>query len=419
MKLVLMPVGSAGDVIPTLAIASALESQGHQTLTIASPWYESLAAKHHLPFAPAGPKDSAFESATLAREHPEMFARFGTFHLFRTWVPLSADAMFEDVHHAIQSFKPDRIILHPLAFAAWWSARVLDIEHVGFALSPSTFLSADDPSIYPVGFSKPGVPKWFLRFNNACAALTLRALADGPLNRIAKRRDLPRFKNAFTKDLTANLPIIAGAWAPEFRPSAPDDPPGLHITGFPFLPQPDRALSEPTTRFLNNHAPPIVVALGSVLSQSLRDEYLAIAGSIRKADHPAIFVAADDIITDAELPPNSIRTKWEPFDALFPRAALVVHHAGIGTTAQVLAAGKPHLILPQAHDQFDNAARVQRLDLGRSLAPPAKTDRIIKALQHLIEDPHTQAQSERIGVSIRSQNGASDAASLLTRPIPQ
>ena len=35
----------------------------------------------------------------------------------------------------------------------------------------------------------------------------------------------------------------------------------------------------------------------------------------------------------------------------------LVHHGGIGTSAQALAAGIPQLLMPQAHDQPDNAAR--------------------------------------------------------------
>ena len=58
-----------------------------------------------------------------------------------------------------------------------------------------------------------------------------------------------------------------------------------------------------------------------------------------------------------------------PFSALLPRAAALVHHGGIGTLAQGLAAGRPHLVMPMAFDQFDNAARLVRLGVGRVLRP--------------------------------------------------
>jgi rhamnosyltransferase subunit B len=44
-----------------------------------------------------------------------------------------------------------------------------------------------------------------------------------------------------------------------------------------------------------------------------------------------------------------------------------VHHGGVGTTSQALAAGIPQVIRPMAFDQFDNAARIERLRCGVSL----------------------------------------------------
>ena len=58
-----------------------------------------------------------------------------------------------------------------------------------------------------------------------------------------------------------------------------------------------------------------------------------------------------------------------PFGRLFPRAAAVVHHGGIGTSAQALAAGVPQLVMPMAFDQHDNAGRLERLGVARSLSP--------------------------------------------------
>ena len=52
---------------------------------------------------------------------------------------------------------------------------------------------------------------------------------------------------------------------------------------------------------------------------------------------------------------------------MLPRAALLVYHGGIGTLAQAVKAGIPHLVVPSAHDQFDNGWRIAKLGLGRSL----------------------------------------------------
>jgi len=50
------------------------------------------------------------------------------------------------------------------------------------------------------------------------------------------------------------------------------------------------------------------------------------------------------------------------------RTALIVHHGGIGTLAQAVKAGIPQLVVPNAHDQFDNAWRIVQRGLGRSIS---------------------------------------------------
>ena len=65
--------------------------------------------------------------------------------------------------------------------------------------------------------------------------------------------------------------------------------------------------------------------------------------------------------------PNGVRHfNYIPFSTVLPRAAAFVHHGGIGTTAQALAAGVPQLVVPLAHDQPDNAVRIRHLGVGDS-----------------------------------------------------
>ena len=58
---------------------------------------------------------------------------------------------------------------------------------------------------------------------------------------------------------------------------------------------------------------------------------------------------------------------WQPYvplSALLPHASALVHHGGMGTTAEALRSGTPQLITPFAWDQFDNGARIAALGAG-------------------------------------------------------
>ena len=80
----------------------------------------------------------------------------------------------------------------------------------------------------------------------------------------------------------------------------------------------------------------------------------------------ALFVTRFPETLPGSLPAEVWVADHLPFDHLLPQVAALVHHGGIGTTAAALAAGIPQLIAPFAFDQFDNAARVVRLGVGRS-----------------------------------------------------
>jgi UDP:flavonoid glycosyltransferase YjiC (YdhE family) len=67
------------------------------------------------------------------------------------------------------------------------------------------------------------------------------------------------------------------------------------------------------------------------------------------------------------LPANVTAHSWVSQAELLPRADVVVHHGGSGTTLGALAAGAPQLVLPQGADQFANADALVAAGAGLSL----------------------------------------------------
>jgi UDP:flavonoid glycosyltransferase YjiC (YdhE family) len=103
-----------------------------------------------------------------------------------------------------------------------------------------------------------------------------------------------------------------------------------------------------------------------------------------------------------------------PHSLIFPHAEAVVHHGGVGTTAQALRAGKPQLITPFAGDQPDNAMRMCRLGVARQLAPNAYAPRkAAQALAALTRDRAVTLKAGEVGRSVASERGAEVAADLI------
>ena len=116
------------------------------------------------------------------------------------------------------------------------------------------------------------------------------------------------------------------------------------------------------------------------------------------------------------LPPRMIAIPAAPFSQLFPRASAIVHQGGIGTTAQAMRSGRPMLVVPYSHDQPDNAARVVRLGIARTVSrhryAPA---RAAAGLSRLLNDPAYRERSAETGKRLRDENGVEAACDAISK----
>ena len=105
--------------------------------------------------------------------------------------------------------------------------------------------------------------------------------------------------------------------------------------------------------------------------------------------------------------------EYAPFG---PHAAAVVHQGGIGTTGQALRAGRPMLVVPFAHDQFDNAARVVRLGAARTLSRRRYgAASAASALAALLDTPQPGEIAAALGARLRPEAGVAAACDALER----
>jgi UDP:flavonoid glycosyltransferase YjiC (YdhE family) len=99
---------------------------------------------------------------------------------------------------------------------------------------------------------------------------------------------------------------------------------------------------------------------------------------------------------------------------LFPHAAAIVHHGGIGTMAQALRSGRPQLIVPYFADQIDNAARAARLGVARVCSPRRYREAsACRDLNRLLGDAGCLARAAKVGESVAAEDGAGQAARIV------
>jgi UDP:flavonoid glycosyltransferase YjiC (YdhE family) len=102
-------------------------------------------------------------------------------------------------------------------------------------------------------------------------------------------------------------------------------------------------------------------------------------------------------------PPRVVIARYIPQTALLPACDVVASHAGSGTVLAALALGIPQLCLPQAADQFLNAAAVARAGAGLAIRPEeVDAAGVGDAIRQLLDDTRFRAQARRVADEIAS-----------------
>jgi UDP:flavonoid glycosyltransferase YjiC (YdhE family) len=134
---------------------------------------------------------------------------------------------------------------------------------------------------------------------------------------------------------------------------------------------------------------------------------------------PLVSILMDSRNRPQSLPDGVVAFDYVPFSELFPRAAAVVHHGGIGTTGLAMRAGCPTLVMPCAWDQEDNAERAARLGIARTIPRRSYTPaRVATELRRLLDDPAYARRAAEVAVQVRKEDGVRVACEALSALLP-
>jgi UDP:flavonoid glycosyltransferase YjiC (YdhE family) len=119
----------------------------------------------------------------------------------------------------------------------------------------------------------------------------------------------------------------------------------------------------------------------------------------------------------ADLPPDVFQIESAPFAWLFPRMKAMVHHGGVGTTADALRAGVPPIIVPFTADQPYWGRRVQQLGVGPAPIDHRKltVGRLASAIRAAVSDQAMRRRAAELGARIRSEEGVAQAVEIVER----
>ena len=391
MRIALATVGTTGDVAPFVLLAQRLVSRGHDVTAISWPLHRAALSLPGVRVEVAGPHADPGRIAAVAAEAAgrpplDQVAVLRDFHL--------ADG--ENHYRRLRALLPghDLVVVHGIHVLA--HAAVLD---AGLPFATAVFdpvllptRSAPPPGLPPLGPINP-VAWWMLDRLLARSARPVDAI----LSRAGSaQRGLPLFRAR-----SERLHLLA--CSPAIVRVPPDLPAGTRVTGGWLDDGPVPPLSPEVETFLADGAAPIVIAFGSMAGAS----DAAVDDAVRTILEGGRRVVVQGGVATDVASPNLLRIGAVDHRALFPRAAVVIHHGGSGTTHAVCAAGVPSLVIPHVGDQPYWADRLRRLGVAPDPQPvrSLRADRLADGTLATAGDRSMQERAQRLAAELAAEDG--------------
>ena len=366
-RVLVVALGSAGDMYPFLRIARELRARGHRVTMLGPIAHAAMAAAAGVPFVGLGTEAQYVELL----EDPDLWhprKGFGVlWRGMRAGLGLLAD-------HVATLPRDERCVMlaHPLALPSADLARAArpGLRIVAAWLAPTNLRSVHDPlRLGPLRVPTWVPPRWRHALWRRIDAGVIDPVAVPGMNAARAHAGLAPIRH-FIDHLQGVADANVTLFPRWFWPTPPDWPRPLAEGAFQLF---DAHAGTPAdidatlAAFLRGGSAPIVFTPGSANRQAARWFEHALR-AVRRLGARAVLLTPHRAQVPAALPPDVLWLPYVPLRALLPRAAALVHHGGIGTTAEALRAGVPQLVVPLAYDQFDNGARVEALAAGRMLA---------------------------------------------------
>ena len=411
---VLVALGTAGDLYPFLRIARELLARGHRVTLLGLQAHAAAAASAGVPFHGLGTEEEY--RATL--DHPDVWHPRKGFGVLWAGLRERIDAL-PDWLATLPPGEPVVMLAHPLALvgAALARARRPGMRIVAAWLAPANLRTVHDPMTFgPLRVPRWMPPAWRHWLWRRVDTGVIDPVAVPDINAAHARHGLPAIRH-FIDHLQgvadAHLTLFP-AW---FTPTPPDWPRPLTEGVFALYdPHAEAALPPELEQFLRDGSAPLILTPGSGNRQARRWLVRA-AQAAQLLGRRAVLLTPHREQVPAPLPPDMLWLPYVALCALLPRSAALVHHGGIGTTAEALRAGVPQVIVPLAYDQFDNAARVQALAAGAMVAGRAAGARpraLAAALRRLLESEAIRTGCARVA-ALCAKDAARDLGAQVER----
>jgi rhamnosyltransferase subunit B len=339
--MVLVTKGTGGDLVPFLAIGSALKGRGHDVTLLSHCFYEGAARKAGFNFATW---DTLDEFERFIDDIPLLHTPQGLPAFFRQHILPTTLVEYDLIRAHCRLEDTVLIARHASSIAAQMVAEKLDIPFVSVftAVAQATTVS---------------ILGEFYR--HILAADVNQARAQAGLPPVDDWHAWLRYPQR-----------SIATWPDWFAAPESSWPAGVVPIGFVMHDGTETGeLPEQVQEILEDDVPPVLITGGTGIWALEAKFYRVSAEVCRLLSRQALLVTRYERLVPSDLPVEVTWFKYLPFASLMPHVEAIIHHGGTSVLVRAMAEGIPQLALAQGGDRPDTAVRLERLGVAKALLP--------------------------------------------------
>ncbi|CAH2054722.1 unnamed protein product [Thlaspi arvense] len=419
MQIVMLIVGTRGDVQPFVAIAKRLQDYGHRVRLATHANFKEFVLTAGLEFYPLGGDPKVLAGYMVKNK--------GFLPSGPSEIPIQRNQMKDIIYSLLPackepdpdsgiSFKADAIIANPPAYGHTHVAEALRIPiHVFFTM-PWT-----PTSEFPHPLSRVKQPAGYrlsYQIVDSLIWLGIRDMVNDLRKKKLKLRPVTYLSG--TQGSGSNIPH-GYMWSPHLVPKPKDWGPQIDVVGFCFLDlasnyEPPAELVE----WLEAGDKPIYIGFGSLPVQEPEKMTEIIVEALQRTKQRGIINKGWGGLGNLKEPKDFVYLLDNvPHDWLFPRCKAVVHHGGAGTTAAGLKAACPTTIVPFFGDQPFWGERVHARGVGPAPIPVDEFSlhKLEDAINFMVDDK-VKSSAETLAKAMKDEDGVAGAVKAFFKHLP-
>ncbi|KAI3506906.1 hypothetical protein L1887_21537 [Cichorium endivia] len=419
LQIVMLIVGTRGDVQPFVAIGKRLQEYGHRVRLATHSNFKEFVLTAGLEFYPLGGDPKVLAEYMVKNK--------GFLPSGPSEIPVQRSQMKDIIFSLLPAckepdldtgipFKAEAIIANPPAYGHTHVAEALKIPiHIFFTM-PWT-----PTSEFPHPLSRVKQSAGYRLSYQIVDSLIWLGIRD-MINDVRKKKLKLRPVTYLSGSQGSESDIPHGyIWSPHLVPKPKDWGPKIDVVGFCFL---DLASNyeppEELVTWLKAGPKPIYIGFGSLPVQEPEKMTQIIVKALEDTGQRGIINKGWGGLGNLKEPKDFIYSLDNiPHDWLFLQCASVVHHGGAGTTAAGLKAACPTAIVPFFGDQPFWGERVHARGVG---PPPIPVDqftlpKLVDAIKFML-DPKVKERAVELAKAMEKEDGVDGAVKAFLKHLP-